>query len=107
MKKLTLMYFIFAFLLFVGGFLCGEYVANIFHQLDGPLKKFDFNLQYTQGIKYLLDVIIKDIKKNPQETVLKLEKLHNEINISYEGLPLDKLLLDAGFNPEDTYPPGN
>ena len=54
-----------------------------------------------------LDVIIKDIKKNPQETVLKLEKLHNEINISYEGLPLDKLLLDAGFNPEDTYPPGN
>ena len=29
-------------------------------------------LQYTQEIKYLLDVIIKDIKKNPQETVLKL-----------------------------------
>ena len=60
---------------------------------------------YTIYLK--LDVIIKDIKKNPQETVLKLGKLHNEINISYEGLPLDKLLLDAGFNPEDTYLPGN
>ena len=107
MKKLTLIYMIFAFLLFVGGFLCGGYAADVFHRLDKPLKKFDFNIKYTQEIKHLIDVIIKDIKKNPQEAILKLEKLQNEINVSYEGLPLDKLLLDAGFETKNTIHPCN
>ena len=49
---------IFAFLLFVGGFLCGGYAADVFHRLDKPLKKFDFNIKYTQEIKHLIDVII-------------------------------------------------
>lgn len=48
MKKNILVYIIFSFLLFVGGFLCGEYITNMFHRLDEPLKKFDLNIKYTQ-----------------------------------------------------------
>ena len=107
MKKNTLVYIIFSFLLFVGGFLCGEYITNMFHRLDEPLKKFDLNIKYTQEIKQLVDAVIEGIKKNPQETILKLEKLQREINISYEGVSLDKVLLDAGFEAKNTYSHGN
>ena len=79
----------------------------MFHRLDEPLKKFDLNIKYTQEIKQLVDAVIEGIKKNPQETILKLEKLQREINISYEGVSLDNVLLDAGFEAKSTYSHGN
>lgn len=47
----------------MGGFLCGEYITNMFHRLDEPLKKFDLNIKYTQEIKQLVDAVIEGIKK--------------------------------------------
>lgn len=73
MKKNTLVYIIFSFLLFVGGFLCGEYITNMFHRLDEPLKKFDLNIKYTQEIKQLVDAVIEGIKKIHKKLFLNLK----------------------------------
>ena len=87
---------ILAILLF-GAFLAGVYTSEKLHRLDPVLKKFDDNIKYSRQTKQLIDIIISSIKKNPQETIFKLENLQKEINISYEYLPMDTLLSNAGF----------
>ena len=91
---------ILAILLF-GAFLAGVYTSEKLHRLDPVLKKFDDNIKYSRQTKQLIDIIISSIKKNPQETIFKLENLQKEINISYEYLPMDTLLSKAGFETND------
>lgn len=78
MKKNTLVYIVFSFLLFVGGFLCGEYITNMFHRLDEPLKKFDLNIKYTQEIKQLVDAVIEGIKKIHKKLFLNWKNCKEE-----------------------------
>lgn len=65
---------ILAILLF-GAFLAGVYTSEKLHRLDPVLKKFDDNIKYSRQTKQLIDIIISSIKKNPQETIFKLENL--------------------------------
>ena len=53
--------------------------------------------EYNAKIKLLLSVISNEIKKDPEQAIVKIEKLQQQIPNSYEGFRTKEELEKAGF----------
>jgi hypothetical protein len=55
------------------------------------------NFQKVEDTKLLLTAIADEIKKDPEQAILKIEKLRQQIPHSYEGFRTKEELEKAGF----------
>ncbi|MBR2363952.1 MAG: hypothetical protein IKA79_02010 [Lentisphaeria bacterium] len=58
---------------------------------------FEYNEKKCKDTLLLLSAIHREIKKDPEQAVVKIEKLQKEIPLTYEGFSTEKALKQAGF----------
>ena len=56
-----------------------------------------FNFKKIEDTKLLLTAIANEIRKNPEQAIVKIEKLQQQIPNSYEGFRTKEELEKAGF----------
>ena len=56
------------------------------------------NFKKVEDTKLLLTAIADEIKKDPEQAIIKIEKLQQQIPNSYEGFRTKEELEKAGFN---------
>ena len=57
----------------------------------------NLNLKKIEDTKLLLTAIANEIRKNPEQAIVKIEKLQQQIPNSYEGFRTKEELEKAGF----------
>ena len=55
------------------------------------------NFKMIENTKLLLSAIADEMKKNPEQAIIKIEKLQQQIPNSYEGFRIKEELEKAGF----------
>ena len=60
------------------------------------------NFKHVEDTKLLLTTIANEIKKNPEQAVVKIEKLYRQIPNSYEGFRTKEELENAGFSMKES-----
>ena len=78
-----------------------NFIAScLFSRYEGLImvcNAFQHNIKKCEDMHLLIDTVIINIKKDPSETITKLEILRNNTPITYEGMNVKEELINCGL----------